>query len=644
MRKFKYLYIVALAALGFGASSCDDYLEVNLQDQMTLAEVFSKRVTTERYLTHIYSYLPYEYDYIGTNKNIYNGKYGDGYVVSRSDEATFSFYQWVPYLPIKYGNNSPALGDFNNWTHLYMGINQATVFMANVDACPEISAENKAVMKAEARFLRAYCYFQLFRKFGPVYLWAQKNADGTWTALTPDSGIDPLAIDRNTVDENVDFMTYEMDECIKVLPLTISDMENWGGRLTKGAARAAKARMLLYAARPLFNGCDLYKGKMKNIWGNYLFPQEYDRSKWQRAKQAAKDVIDMNMYSLCKNETDKGSTLKNAIASYQKIYFTPWNEECIWGQWARNMDAYQEGIAAFSVKVRCQPANVTKQGYSGYCPSLELVDTYPMEKSGRYPITGYDDNHLPIVDPESGYEATGFTDGWKHPIEGDFGGIKVHNSCKGRDARYYACVLANGFWWIFNYNGKKLTTFYTGGTNSFATNQNVKVGFLWRRFNEPELNTDNGSWGNLFWNYYRLGEVYLNYAEACLELGELSEACEYINKVRERAGLNKIEEAYPGIDGNQALLREMYRKERMVELAFECHRFYDACQWMIGTEVMNGPIMCLNLKATNYEASWERSAEVWSGGQKVFRERDYLFPIGQTQLNESRNLTQNYGW
>lgn len=643
MRKIKLLYIIALASLGLASVSCEDYLDVKLYDQMTMEEVFSKRTTTERYLVHVYSFLPYEHDYIGTNKDNWNHKCGDGYVVPRSDEGTFSFYQWVPYLQFTTNSYSPANWEYNNWELLYQGINQATVFMNNVDACNDLLDSEKVQMKAEARFLRAYYYFMLFRKYGPVYLWATKNDDGTWTAIAPDNKIDRYKIDRNTVDDNVDFMVYEMDEAMKDIPWDVSNQTKWNGRLTRGACLAAKARLLLYAARPLFNGCDMYKGIMKNIWGEYIFPQEYDPTKWKRAKDAAMAIIGLGKYELCVDENAGGSKLQQAIANYQKIYFEPWNEECIWGQWARDIESYGES-AAFTMKVRCQPNMVTKIGYSGYCPSLKLVDTYPMAESGRYPVIGYDSNNLPIVDEESGYQADGFTNDWLHPIEGGFGKLKVHSSCVGRDARYYASILANGFWWINNYSGKKIVTFFDGGTNSFGTNQNVKVGFLWRRFNEPSLNTDDDNWGTLFWNYYRLAEVYLNYAEACIELGEGKEACNYINRVRERAGLNKIEEAYPGIENNQDLLREMYRKERMVELAFEAHRFYDATQWLIAEKEMTGPNMCLNLKATNFEASWERSASVWNGGDREFTKRNYLFPINQVQLAESPNMKQNYGW
>lgn len=631
----KYIVVCGVALVAMLCQSCEDYLEVDLQDQMSLEEVFSKRQTTERYLVHLYSFIPREFEYNGTG----TGRGADGRVVPCSDEAMFSWYQWVYYLNFTEGNFSTSDNEYYKWSYFYQGINQACVFLNNVDACPEITEENKTIMKAEAQFLRAYCYFALFRQYGPVFIWGEKGENGKWIAKTPDSRIDPLDIDRNTVDDNVEFMVSEMDQAIANLPETIVDTQKWAGRITKGAAMAAKARLLLYAARPLFNGCSLYKG-MKNHWGEYLFPQEPSIEKWRKAAEAAKAIIDMNQYKLVKvdDSTDK---FENAIASYQAIYNKPWNDECIWGTYSNEL--------AYYMRFSSQPPRLCTYGSGGFGPSLKMVDTYPMAVSGRYPVIGYD-NEKPIVDELSGYEADGFTSNWIHPIEGKkYGGAKVHNSCKGRDARYYACVLANGFYWINNWiNGGNATrvTFYTGGTSTYsATGDCNKVGFLWRRFLDPNLNTEKNTWGYLFWNYYRLGEVYLNYAEACIELGETAEALKYINLIRERVGLNKLEEAYSAAElADKENLRKLYAKERMCEMAWECDRWYYATQWMIAEKEFTSPNYTLNLFATNFEDSWQRTAQVWPMGDRKFWPKMYLHPIHSKELAECHNMTQNYGW
>ncbi len=94
---------------------------------------------------------------------------------------------------------------------------------------------------------------------------------------------------------------------------------------------AAKSELTLYAARPLFNGCDLYKGKMKNIRGDYLFPQTSDPNKWEIAAKAAKDIIDLNQYSLYEYDGEATSPFQKAIKSCQGVILDKWNDELIWG-------------------------------------------------------------------------------------------------------------------------------------------------------------------------------------------------------------------------------------------------------------------------------------------------------------------------
>jgi hypothetical protein len=621
MKKFIKLFVIIIIA-GLPLISCnylDDYLDVDLQGQMTLEEVFDKRQTTEAFLAQVYGYLPREY-YPG---GLTNYEWMD---VPISDEALFSWLTGVGWLPWMMGtwNPSTTTNYGYTWKKDYTGINQATIFIENVDRNKEMEKRDIEVMKAEARFLRAYFYFTLLRKYGPVYVWGDRTADFT---------IRPENIDRHTLQQNLDFIISEYDKAIKVLPLTYED--SWAGRVTKGAAMAAKSRLLLYAARPLFNGTGLYKG-MKNQYGDYIFPQSPDPNKWEDAARAAKDVIDLNLYSLY--SVEMAEPLQKGIKSYMGVFFDKWNNEIIWGKWIANASDYL---------VRCAPPRVVKQGFGGFCPSLKLVDTYPMSSSGRYPVTGYMVDGRPIIDPLSGYSDDGFTNNWFHPIE-NHTSIKAHNSCVGRDARFYASVFANGFYWINTYKGKKLVTFYQGGTSSYqGSGDCVKSGYLWRRFFDPTLNHEDGNWGTMVWPYYRLSEIYLNYAEACNEKPnrDVNEALKYINLVRVRSGLNTLQQAYPEINfqQNKEALRELIRKERMVELAFENHRFNDIRTWMIAEQEVPGPNYTRDLLATNYEDSWKRTDRVFPS-IRVFEPKMYFFPIHQTQLDEMKNFTQNYGW
>ena len=611
MIRYTY-FLLAIVFIGI-CGSCEKYLDVELQNQMSMEEVFNKRQTTEAYLAQIYGYLPNENDMVS----------GEGGMVPLSDEALFSWLS-VPWININNGSWGPTTNDYHIWDHNYRGINQATIFMNNVDKNVELNQQSKDVMKAEARFLRAYFYFCLLRRYGPVYIWGDQDAD---ILIPADS------VDRHPLSVNVDFIVSEYDKSIAVLPTQITD-QAWVGRVTKGAVMAAKAEVLLYMARPLFNGTELYQG-MTNRKGEFLFPQTPDPTKWELAAQAAKAVIDLNQYTLYEDQTET-DPFRKSIKSYMGVYFDKWNSEIIWGRWINDGQAYN---------VRAAPPRVVKQGYGGFAPSLKLVDTYPMAESGRFPVTGYAADGTPVIDSKSGYVENGFTENFVHPID-NYAPIKAHNSIVGRDARFYASILANGMYWINTFHGQKLVTFYTGGTSSYTqTGDCVKSGYLWRRMSDPTNDIEEGKWGQFSWPFYRLAEIYLDYAEACNEKPnrEETEALTYINLIRKRAGLNNLEVAYPEVIGNQELLRELIRKERMVELAFEGHRYHDMRTWMLAEKEMNEPFYTRNLTSTTYEGSWSRTTSIFPG-RRVFEPKHYFFPIHQNQLSEMRNITQNYGW
>ena len=254
MNKIKLLGLALITATS-SLVSCSDYLEVKLDDQLSLEEVFSKRTTTLQYLKHIYSFMPYEAQFQMENFNDsqkhpknYGYRDADGAAVAMSDEAHFSWTMWVPHLDFVTGDYGPTSLNWNNWPLMYTGIEQCGIFMENVNRCPEFTDKEKKVAIAEARFIRAYCYFQLVRRYGTCFLWGDQRSEQT---------IRPEDIDRDPLDDVLDFMISEIDKSIEDLPATIDNGVQMDGRMTRGAAMAAKSRILLYAASPLFNGCDL---------------------------------------------------------------------------------------------------------------------------------------------------------------------------------------------------------------------------------------------------------------------------------------------------------------------------------------------------------------------------------------------------
>ena len=185
MKKIR-IFATALL-LAFTLSSCESFFDVELDDQAKIEDIFRQKTEVQKYLSHLYSYIPQEEEVVGMH----------GWTVGRSDEALFSWYQWVYYTQFRTGNYSSATTNFNYWPDYYIGINQCSIFLKYIDLDKEDTPTTVAYMKAEARFLRAYYYFLLFRQYGPVFIWGDQIADET---------IDAKSVDRHTVQENIDFM------------------------------------------------------------------------------------------------------------------------------------------------------------------------------------------------------------------------------------------------------------------------------------------------------------------------------------------------------------------------------------------------------------------------------------------------------
>ena len=237
------LFLTAGAML----ASCDSYLDRQPDEPLTSDNIFKKQKTTLQYLTNIYSYQPdYEAPACVSNSN-------DIPWEACSDETSFAYLD-RSYTQINYNSWNPSLPIYRDDTYNtpYKGIREANYFMQNVHKCPpeELNDVDKGYYYNEARFLRAHFYAMMLPVYGPIFLIGDDPVDFT------QSGLDQR--ERNTWDECVNYVANELWEAAKGLPDSWPDI--YYGRATKGAALAARARLLLYSARKLFNGNELYKG------------------------------------------------------------------------------------------------------------------------------------------------------------------------------------------------------------------------------------------------------------------------------------------------------------------------------------------------------------------------------------------------
>ena len=166
------------------------------------------------------------------------------------------------------------------------------------------------------------------------------------------------------------------------------------------------------------------------------------------------------------------------------------------------------------------------------------------------------------------------------------------------------------------------------------------TGYYLRKFIDPAIQKNSRYQGaDTPWRYFRYGEILMNYAEACIELGEEGEAKTYINMIRTRAGM-------PAITESGDALRARYRHERRIELAFEDNRFYDVRRWIMG------PTGYSNATGVNvrYKLNADKTTAVIptittiNVQTRTWDDKAYFFPIPRSEMNKNDLLIENPGY
>lgn len=628
----KYASMVCFATGALFCSSCEDFLDRQEDENLTFEDIWLSRSYVRQYWLNCMSFLPdFNNTFIGDS---------DPYL-GASDECTITYDRAYRY--INFGTWNASNVPYYRMDTYYQGIRECNIFMQNVYNCTDPLATQDELDKWywQARFARAYYYFLMMCDYGPVFLLGDELLD--FTATT-----EALYRPRNTWEECVDYVVSEMTACAESDAVQAQYTSTEYGLATKGTCQAVIARLLLYSARDLFNGNTLYRdvknpetAEFPDLSGVNLFPQTYDANKWLEAADAAKVLLDNPQYQLYRAGNG------NPYEDYYGITTVNWNSEIIWTDGYKNR--YYWGINTV-------PSGLS--GYGGIGPTQQQVDAYAMS-NGRYPITGYDSDGNPIVDPASGYDAATEMEqvNFDYPIEGwtSYGGtfnIPVPRMCADREPRFYITVFWSGNYWFHGSSYTQIS--FASGGNGNQSHDYPKSGYLLNRYYDHRLNSQTGGgWGNITFPVFRLGEMYLNFIEAVLECqnrgvtlpaGYYDLAMEKWADLRDRAGLAPITDSYP--NATTAELIELCRKERRVELAFERLRYYDTRTWMIATETDGGPMYGMNTSATAGSSS-NTPAEFWQRTvfeTRVFNDNHYLYPFSQRELDRNRLLTQNYGW
>jgi starch-binding outer membrane protein, SusD/RagB family len=548
MTKSAFYYNILLVFILAMISSCTkDVLDKVPTDRFSDDAVWKDKNLIEQFVNNTYRITPTGNTY-GAQRL---AQAGTDELHGRGGSQTF----------INLGNITPSsLGNLDVWTNgtsyfnYWPVITNCNIYLSNIDKSPITDAAMKDRMTGEIRLLRAYAYFRLVAFYGGVPLFTK-----------PFELKDNLMLPRNSYDECMNFVISELDAAAQLLPKTYPAAQM--GRLTQGAALAIKSRALLYMASPLNNPSN-------------------SSAKWQAAADAAKAVIDLNLYSLYKD--------------YKSLFLlaNSYNSEVIW---SRPYNYSLLGEASY-LELSQYP-----NGYSGYGqvhPYHDMVDSYEMV-SGKLPK---DD---PTYDPLNPYA--------------------------NRDPRFYATILYDGA----PFKGRAVETFLPGGLDSregpISSWNATETSYYLRKFiDETITNPGTLNQGNSPWIFCRYAEILLNYAEAKYFLGDEATCREYINKVRSRTGVNM-----PPVTESGAALLARLQNERKIELAFEEHRWFDIRRWKIAPVVMNSNALMMDIRK---QTDGSKVYTIKTMYKRGFADKNYLVPIPQSEIDKNALLVQNPGY
>jgi len=633
--KLKRLKKIILAASIMGilgmSQSCDSYLDVVPDNVSTIDHAFKLRNEAEKYLFTLYSYLPSN----GSVANI---------GMLAGDEI------WIPYqtsiysnaFEIARGNQSVSNAYVGSWNSMYQAIRHCNIFLENANdptKIRDISDAERRRWIGEAEFLKAYYHFLLVRMYGPVPL--------IQTNLGIDATKEEVAIPRNSVDECIAYIVELLDASADKLPMIITDRTLELGRLTRPIAKAVKAKVLLTAASPLFNGNSDY-ANYTNKDGKLLFDQEFKNEKWVQAAAAAKEAIDIaeeaghklftmppTSFSLSE-QTMLELDLRQAITER-------WNEEHIWANPnSTTADLQLQAMAPLHVdhnhnnarKILSPPLKVARQFYT--------KNGVPINEDRT--LSFRDDTQLRIATHEERF----------HIAEG-FETSRLHFD---REPRFYASLAFDGAVW-YKYDSpsnsdentfvlRSKRTDYAGSTHAFHFN--VTGYFIKKLVDWNQTMSSSGASYRVYpWPEIRLADVYLMYAEALNEAygADNDEVFVYLDKIRGRAGLEGVKESWTTYSTNPSKfttkegLREIIHQERLIELAFEGHRLWDLKRWKKSAIYLNAPITGWNMAGEN-AISYYQINTVYQ--QRFVAPRDYFWPLSENAVIQNKNLVQSPGW
>jgi len=634
MRQIWIIRVLALIAMMF--NSCSDYLDVVPEGVATIDMAFNQRDETLKYLYTCYSYMPR------------NGNPGSDPAILGSDElCTYDdHYNFGGFdlssVKIARGLQNTTSPLLDMWGSLYQGIRDCNIFLENVVKVPDLPDWERKQWIGEVKFLKAYYHFYLVQMYGPVPI-VREN-------LPIDVSVFDVKVFRDPADSCFNYIVQLIDEAADGgLPLNVMDPAKELGRITIPIALSLKAKVLMTAASPLFNGNN-DQATLQNRDGTRLFNSTNDLSKWNKAVVACKEAIavcDQAGLELYYYPTSALTDLTDTTItqmSLRNAFCERWESEIIWAN-TQSLSAEIQQYTAPKLNPEFRDA-----------PGIRSIISAPLKIAKLF----YTHHGVPIAEDKTRSTdiyalRTGGIDE-KLYIKSGLTTVDMHFD---REPRFYASLgFDGGIWYGAGKTDDKEELWHIAAKKGevdgqWAPGVGTISGYFCKKylhFNNTLSSLSSYSITDYPWPIIRVSDLYLMYAEAINEAegpngANQAEMFKYIDLVRARAGLESVRDSWDKYTNNpkyssQTGMRQIIQRERLIELAFEGQRFWDIRRWKTAPEIYKEPIESWSLgqyKAADYY----RPLVLYS---QTFGVKDYFWPIRNSDIINNRNLVQNIGW
>jgi len=596
--KNKYIILV-IFLLSLFSSSCDkDALNLTPLDKYAEEAVWKDPILIQSFVNNIYLGIPHGFSAL---------------MLSSCADESMAVWDWESSNVTKSLLTPSYLGIFDedfwtskmrsmNWKAYYKNIRACNIFLEKIDNITFEDTMLKDQLKGEVLFLRAYYYNQLTSLFGGVPLITKAYVLN-----------DDFFAPRNSYEDCIKFISDECDKAAALLPDAFSGSNK--GRASKAAALTLKSRALLYAASDLANNTAWATGFSNPELVGYVGGNRTAR--WQAAKDAAKAVIDLGKYSLYKATPAAG---ENPSTNYGELFLSKGTSEDIWVKYL--LSQYENDWDSGNPGLFNGPNGWHNWG--GNTPIQQFVDDFEMSDGTRFDWNNAAHKAEPYKNRDPRFYATVLYEGAKwRPRPADVKEMDPDG------------IIQVGFW---EKPGNVVKSGLDTRKSPIEDWNGSSTGYYLRKFMDPTVDHQYNK-QEVPWRFMRYAEVLLNYAEACIALGQEAEASTYINMIRKRAGMPD----FPASETGQALLNH-YRNERRIELAFEEHRFFDIRRWMIAPQVIidaKGIDVRYKLLPDNTTSATATFTVIPLVQQRAWKNSQYYLPIKLAEMNRNKNLIQN---